>query len=92
MAKERMEDEAARKSEEEAARAAADVAAANKAREEAAAAKAAGTNTGYKVAQGLSISTLRGVVDEGEPISPRDFANGQKDVDDLLSRKALVKT
>jgi hypothetical protein len=92
MARERIEDEAARKAEEDAARAAADQVASNKAREEAAAAKASGTNTGYKVAPGLSVSTVRGVVDQGESISPRDFVNGQKDVDDLVARKALVKT
>jgi phage/plasmid primase-like uncharacterized protein len=71
-------------------KAAAEQAAANKLRDEAA--KEAGKNTGYAVAKGLSITSLRGHLDEGTSVSARDFTHGEKDIEDLLSRGALVRT
>ena len=53
--------------------------------------KLAEKGTGYVVAPGLSISTRRGIVDAGQPVSELDFVNGKADFADLASRKAIVK-
>lgn len=73
---------------EEAAAAAAEAAAANKAREEAA--KLSAETAPYIVAPGGSISCLRGIVDEGQPVQALDFAHGKAALDDLVNRGAVI--
>lgn len=73
-------------------RAAADQAEANAVRSAAEEADKTGAKAPYRVAAGGSVSTLRGIVDAGFGIWPRDFANGQAGVDDLLARQALVRS
>ncbi len=63
----------------------------NRLREEAVKAAADGTSE-FKVAPGLSITCLRGHVNEGQPISAADFAGKEKDLADLVSRGAIVKS
>lgn len=67
-----------------------EVRAANAAREFAALAATEGT--GFTVQAGMSVSTLRGVVDAGQPVSELDFFRGKLDLDDLVARGALVKS
>jgi hypothetical protein len=69
-----------------------EAAAANKLREEAAKAEAAGTSE-WVVADGVSVSCLRGNVDAGKPLSASDFARGDLDIQDLANRvpPAVVK-
>ena len=43
----------------------------------------------YAVAPGISVSTLRGVVEAGESVSARDFHRGQADIDDLVVAESL---
>ena len=69
---------------------AAEVAEANRLREEAVKAAADGLAE-FKVAPGLSITCLRGHVNEGQPISAADFADKEKGLADLVSRGAVVK-
>lgn len=46
-----------------------------------------------RVANGLSVNTLRGILTrEDGPVSAKDFVHGDKDVADLVSRGALVRT
>lgn len=53
--------------------------------------------SGYRVAQGLSVMTVRGIIDQGAVITARDFvhhvkdeAEGKKNLDDLVNRGAVV--
>lgn len=78
------------KAEAAAAERAAEVVEANRLRAEAVKAAADGTAE-FKVAAGLSITCLRGHVDEGQPISAADFADKEKGLADLISRGAIVK-
>jgi hypothetical protein len=55
-------------------------------------AAAAAKTSELKVAPGLSVTTKRGIVSEGETVSARDFVHGKTDVEDLLARGALVKS
>lgn len=66
-----------------------EAAVANKAREEA---KTLSAETSpYVVANGGSITCLRGVVDAGEPVQAIDFVRGQKDLDDFVKRGVVLK-
>jgi hypothetical protein len=69
---------------------AAEVADANRLRAEAVKAAADGTAE-FKVAPGLSVTCLRGHVDENQPIFAADFADKEKGLADLVSRGAIVK-
>jgi hypothetical protein len=66
-----------------------EAAAANKLRADAAKTEATGTAE-WVVAKGISVSTLRGIVDEDKPVSARDFARGDLDIRDLASREPPV--
>jgi hypothetical protein len=46
----------------------------------------------YTVAPGTSIVCAGGHLDAGTEISARDFVGGQKDLDDLIARGAIVKS
>jgi FKBP-type peptidyl-prolyl cis-trans isomerase len=72
------EEEAAAKAEEEAAAKAEEEAAA-KAEEEAAAG-------GHVIAKGKSLTSLIGILSEGAPVSPENFAGGQATFDRLKDR------
>lgn len=73
---------------EEAAAKAAEAAAANKAREEAT--KLDPATAPYVVAAGGSVSCLRGVVEEGQPVQAIDFAGGKAALIDLVNRGAVI--
>lgn len=52
----------------------------------------------YFVAKGLSVSTVRGIVESGKPVTPRDFmfsgtdeAVGRAHIEDLIARGAVVR-
>lgn len=80
---------AAEKNLKEAQQRAAEVAAANEARE--AAAKIDPATAKYVVTAGKSISCLRGIVDENQPLFEQDFLLGKDDLDDLVARGAVIK-
>jgi hypothetical protein len=80
---------AAEKNLKEAQERAAEVAAANIAREEAS--KIDPSKAQYVVAAGKSISCLRGIVDENQPLLEQDFLRGKADLDDLIGRGAVIK-
>ena len=47
--------------------------------------------SGTRVADGKSVSSLRGVLDEGTAVSAKDFIQGQKDLDELIKSGAVVE-
>ena len=49
-----------------------------------------GAKAVYVVAQGKSLTTLRGVVSEGEAIEPSDFCCGKEDFDTHLKNEVIV--
>ncbi|MFW6031053.1 MAG: hypothetical protein ACOC9T_00560, partial [Myxococcota bacterium] len=46
----------------------------------------------YTVAKGKSITTRRGILDEGAEVRPDDFRAGQQRLDALVKRGVVVKT
>ena len=84
------EEDAAAKAEEAAAKRAAEQAEANRLRELAAKAAESGTSE-YRVAPGMSITCLRGHVDENQPISADDFKDKDVALADLIRRGAIVR-
>jgi hypothetical protein len=46
---------------------------------------------GYSVKAGMSITSLRGVLDERTVVHARDFTHGQTTIDELVERGAIVK-
>lgn len=85
------EDEAAAKAEAAAAARAKEQAEANRLREEASKAVESGASE-YRVAPGMSITCLRGHVDENQPVSAADFKDKDVALADLLRRGAIVKS
>jgi hypothetical protein len=45
----------------------------------------------FTVAAGMSITSLRGVIDANEEISARDLAGGQERIDELVASGHVVK-
>jgi hypothetical protein len=45
----------------------------------------------YVVAKGKSVTGIRGQLDAGEPVSAREFKNGQKTLDFYIEQKAVVE-
>jgi hypothetical protein len=51
--------------------------------------------SGFTVAKGLSITSARGILEEGQPVAASDFGPGDKGkaaLDDLVARGAIVKS
>jgi len=47
--------------------------------------------SGYIVAEGKSVTTLRGIVEAGRGISPKDFSGGQERLDQLVKSGILAR-
>ena len=45
----------------------------------------------YVVAKGKSVTGIRGQLNSGEPVSAREFKDGQKTLDFYIDQKAVVK-
>jgi hypothetical protein len=49
-------------------------------------------DTGYRVAKGRSITTRRGLLDEGQAIRAKDLTGGQASLDELVANGAVERT